>query len=257
MKLLLARILQSDRVGRVLRGLLSSGECTFRGKSLYFGGHELVQPKVVAALWWGLYESAERRLVKRYLRADNPVVELGAGIGAISVHVAERLDAGQSLVCLEGNAGLIPVLQTNLARHARHLSASAKHCVIGDGKTAPFQIAEDHLCSRIGSGGGSPISGGRVSETQTMRLSQIVACAPFSQGYQLVADIEGAEAEVLFGDPQALDACVQLIVELHAARHDGTEYSVSDLVSRLESLGFEQVDRDGAVYVFQHSRIAR
>jgi FkbM family methyltransferase len=245
LKILAARAIASDAVGALLRCTIARHECGYRGKRISIGTTRCLPHRVVSALWFGLYESAECRMVQRHMLPDRPVVELGAGIGALSAHVAGALSSGQHLTSVEGNSALVTLLRQNLDRHGRHLSVTVLNNVIGNGNGVDFSIAPDHRFSRVQSSIAST-----HTAVKSTRLSAIVAKRPFADGYQLVADIEGAEAAVLLEDHAAWPNCERAIMELHESEHLGEVLTVDRLVALVESRGLKLVARDGNVFAF-------
>ena len=60
------------------------------------------------------YEVDEINLLHKYLRRDLDAIELGSGVGVISVEIARRQEANHKSVCVETNPFLIETLETNL-----------------------------------------------------------------------------------------------------------------------------------------------
>src|SRR4051794_25130001 len=111
-KVWVARVLCSTPVGQLIsllgRNVVRSDSSSIRVASPF------VKPSTKAALFWGFYESAERRFVTRYLRRDLDVVELGGSIGVVSSLIASRLEGHARLISVEANPGLIDVLSSNV-----------------------------------------------------------------------------------------------------------------------------------------------
>jgi FkbM family methyltransferase len=231
LKILAARAIASDAVGALLRCTIARHECGYRGKRISIGTTRCLPHRVVSALWFGLYESAECRMVQRHMLPDRPV--------------AGALSSGQHLTSVEGNSALVTLLRQNLDRHGRHLSVTVLNNVIGNGNGVDFSIAPDHRFSRVQSSIAST-----HTAVKSTRLSAIVAKRPFADGYQLVADIEGAEAAVLLEDHAAWPNCERAIMELHESEHLGEVLTVDRLVALVESRGLKLVARDGNVFAF-------
>lgn len=69
--------------------------------------------------------------------------------------------------------------------------------------------------------------------------------------FGLIADIEGAEAQFIFGDDAALDRCTWFCLELHETTFDGQAVSIDDLVQGIKDKGFTLIYVDGPVVVGQ------
>jgi hypothetical protein len=80
-------------------------------------------------------------------------------------------------------------------------------------------------------------------------VSLVDLCETYALGrIALVADIEGAEYDLLDHEGAVLrDHVDLLVVEFHAMG----EWTAETGVARLAALGFELVDRDNDVYVFE------
>jgi FkbM family methyltransferase len=195
-----------------------------------------------AALWWGMYESAEYRFIKAFLLPNLPVIELGSSIGAISSAIAGQLDHGQRLICVEANPFMIPQLRTNLDRNASHLSAEIIHAAVCyEGEAVRFGISANNLTSSIL---GDP--GAETSTVPAITLRSLLA--GLDRGpYQLVADIEGAEITFLMHDAESLRSCQVMVLELHRTELDGSAYTPADLQHLIASLGFRISAQYGAV----------
>lgn len=239
-KILASRIIAHPAVGWAV-GRLYGDVIPFHGLGIDVRGSGLPDANK-AALRWGLYESAECRFVRRYLRPDLPTFELGSSIGAVSSMIASRLRPGTRLTCVEGNPRVIPCLERNLATHARHLRVDVVNAAVAyDVDRVGFDVADDNLVSRVAE---QPTD--TTVTVPGVTLQSLVSPLP-DGGYQLVADIEGAEAAVLMRDGAVLQRCRNLIIELHSTTHAGRRLSCEDLVGMLRDAGFVVVERWGAV----------
>src|SRR6185437_3344965 len=61
-------------------------------------------PAIHASIFWGFYESAEIRLINKFLNPDLPVIELGGSLGIISSFILNKLNSNTSLTVVEPNA---------------------------------------------------------------------------------------------------------------------------------------------------------
>lgn len=148
LKILVSRVLAHPMIGRAV-GYLYGDAIPFRGMRIDVRGSSFPAANK-AALWWGMYESAECRMIQRYLLPDLPVIELGSSIGAVSSLIASRLRAGVRLSCVEGNPAVMANLQRNLTNHARHLQVSVFQAAIAYGTDrVGFEVAGDNLISRL------------------------------------------------------------------------------------------------------------
>src|SRR3954466_11551268 len=111
-KIVTARLLTSRVVGCAIKRIFRNG--LKRHGCVYFVADGAVSPRMAAALFWGLYERSEIRLLRR-IRLDCHLVELGASIGVRSGVVCHGLGPAARLICAEPNPALLPLLH----RHVR------------------------------------------------------------------------------------------------------------------------------------------
>jgi FkbM family methyltransferase len=195
--------------------------------------HPAVPPEVKARLALRLYERAELRMVHADLRTDLDVVELGASIGVLSRAIARRLAPGRRLVAVEADPDLAPALRANLAE-VRDRVAVVTAAVGYDGTTAELHRGPTSTDARVGAPAPTAAATGPSTTVTATTLAALLAEHGVDGPYVLVADIEGAEAELLRHDAAALARCVQLIVELHDTEVDGEPVQWTDLLDQLQ-----------------------
>jgi FkbM family methyltransferase len=207
LKKLMSGLLCSNPVG-LLIGWMFGDEIPFCGLKVSTRSNS-VPAKNKASLFFGVYESAERRFVNRYLVSDLPVIELGSSIGGISSHIARRLKAGGQLICVEANPRILPILHENLSRNASHLNFQIVHGAVHyDAANAYFEVADNPLDSSVTN------ESCESSSVPAVRLGSLVDGLE-NDSYQLVSDIEGAELGVVRFDVEALRRCRLAIIEFH------------------------------------------
>lgn len=195
-----------------------------------------------AALFWGIYESAEYRFVRDYLSPALPVIELGSSLGAIASVIVRRLQPDQRLICVEANPRLPHAIERTLKRNAPHLQTKVINAAIGYGCShVDFRLRDDNLCSSVEGTGDA-----EIVRVPCITLAELVS--QLGDGdYQLVADIEGAEAALLLHDKGVLARCQVAILELHSAEQEGNLVTPDDLVDMLYAVGFQAITRYGPV----------
>lgn len=236
-------------VGRVLGHRFRSGDCRIATDT------RLVGPRTEAALFWGLYESAELRFVRQHLRRDLDVVELGASIGVVSSCIARKLEPGRRLVCVEANPGLLGLLAENLRANAPTRDVSLRHGAIAydrpPGSDVPLALGETNVASRLAGSQGGPST--RIAQVPALTLGQVLRDECYGR-YTLVSDVEGAEAEILLRDGAALRTCAQILIELHDTQVGGRQLGIADLLGLLTGEhGFVLRDRHGPVCVLERA----
>jgi len=250
LKSLVTRTICHPLVGRAL-------SATFRDRIPSRGGamdtkSSAITPALKAALFWRIYESAEIRFVRKYLRGNVDVIELGSGLGVVSCQILGKLEPESRLVCVEANPNLLKVLNKNLTQHSNGRQFKVVHGAIanpaGDESFVPLMLADDLTASCIGSDNGH---NGSI-QVPALRLSNILRSHHLNRGFALVSDIEGAEVCFIEADEGVLCHCEQLIIELHETAWRGASVSVDRLRNVLEQRhGFKLRDHYGPVCLFE------
>ncbi|MGK5110424.1 FkbM family methyltransferase [Geodermatophilus sp. CPCC 205506] len=249
LKVRVARSLCSDWIGKVVA-------TTFRDNVPHRGarvltGHSEVQLKTKASLFWGFYESAEVRFVKKYLRPDRDVIELGASIGAVSRHAAKVLHRGRQYVAVEANPRLLGLLAANLRASGADFEL-VHAAIVGPGQPprATLSLGETTDGSRIA----EPVDAPHGIEVPATTLGRLLDERGM-QDVSVISDIEGAEASFLLHDEECR-RIGQLIIELHDTQVDGRPVPVRRLVELAGARGLRLVDRRGPVCVFDRAGTA-
>jgi FkbM family methyltransferase len=204
--------------------------------------HAAVDNRTRAAVFWRLYERAEIELIHRHLPPDVDVIELGSCLGVTGAHILAMLDASHRLVAVEANPALIDPLRVALCDER----ATVVHGAIAYGSTSvDFYVHPGHLRSKL-----TPSQKKRRVVVPAVSLSGVRAAHGVLGSYALVADIEGAEAQVLANDADALRDCRLIIAELHDTDAGGTVITREQLAEGLRAVGFRQIDERRRTAVF-------
>lgn len=199
---------------------------------------------VVPRLYWGFYERAEIDFVRELLDPSLDVIELGGCIGVVATHVASLLEPSSRLVSVEANPGLISTIRRNLDRNVPGHRAEVVNAAIDHSgrQTVGFHVAADAVSSHVADEGGI--------EVEALTLAALIERFDIGR-YTLIADIEGAEAELVLEDRGVLAGCDMFITELHPERYAERGCSVSELTERLDAVhGLRQIRRRGDVGCF-------
>jgi FkbM family methyltransferase len=206
---------------------------------------------IKAKLAFGIYESAEIRFIRQYLKGYSRVLELGASLGVTATHILDVVAPGAEVVCVEANPSLLATLQATTAAAARRTGTKIR-TIYGAVPPDPhvrstavvLTLGRSHLGSRVGSvGAGDPE---RELRVPAVDLAEAV------QGwtdYALVCDIEGAEAGLILSAQPVLTGASRLVIELHETAYGGTAVTVADLREALLTMGFLLVAENGRVLV--------
>ena len=210
---------------------------------------EKVHYKQIASIFWGFYESAEIRMVEKYLNVNLDIIELGASLGIVSSHIAAKLSPGKMLLLVEANPNLIDTIHKNVARHLiKGASLTVVNRAIAYGyEQVSMVLTNNNTETRISE---NQLESEMAVVVKTVTIESLIAEYNIQQ-YGLVCDIEGAEIEILMNEMGTLKQCKQLIIELHKTSYKGKEYSVLDIAHLLmHDYQFSFVMNHGPVYLF-------
>lgn len=211
------------------RRLRNLRELAYHGVRIGTSAEEI--PKYVrSALFKGTYEDYECRLVERVVAPGDRVLEIGTGIGVVSLLSTRLAGEGNVLSC-EANPALEPLIRANYARNGwqPNLTMTA---VTADGRDLVFHQNDNLLTS---SAHDRQLEGQAITVASTPINTLIEAHRPTV----LVMDVEGSETELL---PAAnLDGVNSIIVEVHP--HIVGEDAIAALTAGLEARGFRVADR--------------
>ncbi len=247
MKKITFKILCHPLVGKLIYNISFGRIFNLRWKGFRFYVPSLyTNPTIQASIFWGFYESAEIRLIHKYLRKDLPVIELGGSLGIVSSHIVSRLDKDTSVTVIEANPNLISTIARNVKRHNIN-NTKVKILNKAIGYTERFiymNITNNNTASHITENRNSGV------KVRCIRLSDVILdCCP--DAYSLICDIEGSEIEIFENELHALVKCRQIFIELHKANYKGKSYTFEDMVNKLIEADFRLVQKDGNVFYLE------
>lgn len=223
--------------------------CMFRLTGIPFRGTWIQTPSPSSPagpmLLFRTYERAEIDFIQKHLPRDVDVIELGASIGATTCQISRLLAPGRTVLCVEANPTLIPLLKANIARNCPRRDVRIVHAMldacVGQGE---FRQDASSLCSSAAESGDAAVT------VPTVNLDAIVSA--FAQGaFSIVSDIEGAE-HLFLGNETALANCCCIILEAHPAMTPDGPMTTDQVISLpLRSGGWRIVDRYGPVVVYR------
>jgi FkbM family methyltransferase len=172
---------------------------------------EIITPKVAAALRRGNYERPEMKATPKFLKREDRVLELGAGIGYISSFVARRVGV-EHITCVEANPKLAQFI-SNVHAHQGLTNTDVVNCVAMNGlaELAPdrmidFYIREPFWSSSLDPGRDA-ISTAKVPQIPLSELIEKTGATA------MIVDIEGGERDIFEGGD--LGTVNKIYVELH------------------------------------------
>ena len=196
----------------------------------------VVSTRTRAEIFWGIYERPEVSFIRQFLQGSHHVVELGAGLGVSSAHIAAGMGHGGQLICVEANHDFLPLVARNAGRYARCKSVDliVRNASIGaDGHESLFYLDENSAESRVideCSDAAPPISTRPVPGCTLHSLVNEFGLVEFD----LVSDVEGAEVAFILGDgPTGLERCRRMVIELHNGVFSGARVHEETLLDAL------------------------
>ena len=194
--------------------------CTARGE---------IPKSVRSMLFKGTYEAHECNLVKHTVHPSDRVLEIGAGIGLVSLVATRNCGEGNVLSC-EANPALESIIRGNymLNGWVPNLTMCA---VTSDGRDLTFFRDNNVLSSSI-------FDRGLTDEEIIVESIAINDLIDRHRPSVIVMDVEGSEIELL---PAAdLSQVREVIVEMHP--HIVGEEKIVSLVKNTEAKGFRPID---------------
>jgi FkbM family methyltransferase len=195
----------------------------------------------------GRYELPERRAVKKHLRRDLPVIELGGALGVVACITNKLLTDPTAHVVIEANPLAIPPLTLN--KETNHCAFEIVNRAIAyDVDAVTFSPTVDLASNSIDSDGTQLYGTERPVTVKAIQLGTLVAEHGYSR-FSLVCDIEGKEYDLICHEIEVLKKADVIVMETHA-RIIGEEKN-KDLISRLLDIGFRVVEEEGFVITLQ------
>lgn len=207
---------------------------------------DVVSERMAAALSFGLIERAERALVRTTLDPNVPVIELGSGLGSITLSIAERLDPQTPMLLVEANPRLSSWWRENLGRSSRRdVTFLNVACAITRDGVVKMSIDDAVL------GSATDASGVGGVDVEARSISQICSASGFER-FSLVCDIEGEEFSLLRDDGAGvLDRCDAVVMEVHPDATRKTE----DLLKLFNRFGLVQVGSRAQVIALRRTAV--
>jgi FkbM family methyltransferase len=236
-KVFVASILCSSWIGNII--------AWWYGNRIPFYGtyidtaHEQIKSSIKAMLFWKFYESAEVRFVQQYLKDEYDTIELGSSIGAVSVQIGKKIK-NKKLIVLEANSKLMAPLQKNLSLNGLHDAVVVNAAYGSQTGKLWLEFGDENIVGKIS----SPQPNKAGEWVDALSLSTIIA-SHHLHDFALVCDIEGAEADLIVHEAEALQHCKLLIIETHETSMGGQVYNPDQLKQRLLDIGFRLIDQHG------------
>lgn len=192
----------------------------------------------IGALARDQYEQNELQLLKRILRPEDRVLEIGAGIGFLALHSA-RLIGEEQVTAIEANPEIFKLAVTNAKNNA--LQVKFLNGVI----SAQSGHASFNICPQFWKS--TTKEGMRAARTVTVPALAWSDIFLRSSPSVLVVDIEGGEEDLI--GFWGLDGVRSIIIEIHPWIIG--ESMAMKVSASLNEAGFREVERSGNVHLFE------
>lgn len=219
-----ARLRCRSLLGLFRRYKTKDGIVQLRGVSLDVAD-PLVTPLIREYVLRGNYESHEARLVQRLLQPSDRVLELGAGMGYLTIFTS-KIVGDQNVFTFEANPGLEHLIRRNFMLN--NVSPNLEIAMLGDGdgEETLFVAADFFASSMHSKNKGAPVSVPKKDLNQTIANLEPTV---------LLMDIEGGEIDIVRA---LIPGSIRLImIECHPnlVGQDGLD----KMEHHLENLGFQ------------------
>lgn len=171
-----------------------------------------------------IYEDTERDLIGRILKPGMRTLEIGTGIGFVSL-VAARICGEHSVFCYEANPELEPTIKRNFELNGLTPNLTMRAVTVDGAPIAFFK--SDNIIS-------SSLYDRKRDDKQIIVESEALSDVLAKHDpAALIMDVEGAEIQLLGVD---LKNVADIIVELHP--HIVGEDAIAALISNLKNRGY-------------------
>jgi FkbM family methyltransferase len=183
------------------------------------------------------YEPEMVAAVDGYLIPQNPLIELGAGIGSLSAYMNDKLTMSVNQVSVEPNPYLIPSL--NLTKQNNDLGVTFVQKAIGYGSnTVAISVTSDITNNRIVRPDGVLVKSVEVETTTVQKLAQN---AGFKSNITLVMNIVGYEYSVVQYEADFLSQNVSTVI---AAVYTDGKNTPDSFADKMTMIGFTEKSRE-------------
>jgi FkbM family methyltransferase len=186
------------------------------------------------------HEVNTRAMVKKHVRPDATVLDLGACSGIVSCVINRNLARKRHHLAVEANPEVIELLRTN--RDLNSCEFLIEHCMVSRHSEGEFYLAEDIFISSTSAMHGRRVTVPVFSVEQLERKHDLTFDTLFM-------DIQGSEHEFLRENRDFLARCKTAIVEMH----DPTVDERSESRSLFAEASLKMIDAQGRVEVWARS----
>lgn len=202
---------------------------------------------IMASIFFGFYEAAEIRFVKKYFDGSIDAIELGSSCGIVSSHIISKFkEPERKYIGVEANKLLAKAFWQNSKRGNKSAALMRLLNVAVDysGASVLFSFSENTTASKVVVEGS--IVSERAQQVPSMTLDAIVRENNVNK-FALFCDIEGAEIQILSLETEVWEHCMQIFIELHETDYCQKRHTVEMLHRMVIQKGYSLVDKNGPV----------
>jgi len=205
---------------------------------------KIITPRMYRVLKNGRYEATEAKLARRYLNADDTLLEFGSGLGVVAAIAIKRAKV-KKVVSVEANPDLLPIIRDTLGNSG----VAQDKCELIYGAVS-LEMDDELTFYRRGDFWGSSLSPqpGKVVSTETVPCIDPAKLIATHNPTVIFSDIEGAELELF----PALDlsSLRAVVMEVHPRVYG--DKGVCSIFKAMHDKGFAyNKQSSGSVIVFQ------
>jgi FkbM family methyltransferase len=194
-------------------------------------------PEIKSKIFLGTYEYAEIKLLKKYIRKNNSVIELGGSIGVVTKHIQNNIDKENIIIAVEANPKLLEFIQKNTSDSSEYAKVFIENAAICNAETVHFDASDlDTRNNKINKKGELLING--TSVTKILEKYSLQSCS-------IIIDIEGEEHNLFQYDASAFKNINDIFIEVH-----GEIDKINKTLQRIEFLGFKKIEQIHQTYYF-------
>lgn len=185
------------------------------------------------------YEPEVFAAADKYLIMQNPLIELGAGIGSLSAYMNDKLTMPVNHISVEPNPYLTPSLEKT--KQTNDLGTTFVQKAVGYGSAeVEVSVTSDITNNRIIRSDGAIVKSVTVETTTVRKLAED---AGFSSNISLVMNIVGYEHSVVQYEAEFLSQNVTTVIS--AVYADGKN-TPDSFAAKMKLLGFTEKSREAA-----------
>ena len=185
----------------------------------------------------GTYEYAEIKLLKKYIKKTNSVIELGGSIGVVTKQIQKKINKENIIITVEANPKMLTYIDRNTSKSDKYARLYIENAAVCNAEEVYFDISDlDTRNNKINVEGKLLIKGTNV--TKILHKYSLNNCT-------LVVDVEGEEHNLFMYDAAAFEKINDLFIELH-----GEAEQINATLKNIESLGFIKIEQIHQTYYF-------